>query len=79
MFSDYAVCKNCKSFKHGSYQNLDENGFVRENVKLNGGDIVIGKITPISTHTTRNVNDIQFKGFVYQFSGHGNRIHISLG
>ena len=38
---------NTKGLKHGSYQALNKNGFVKPNMKLRGGDVIIGKTFPI--------------------------------
>jgi hypothetical protein len=55
------LINNCKSLKIGSYDNLDKNGFVREGTTVKGNDIIIGKIIPESTHTTRQDRDVVFK------------------
>ena len=33
--------------KCNNYSKLDKNGFATENMKVNGGDIIVGKVTPI--------------------------------
>lgn len=39
--------KHTKGRKPGSYEFLDEEGFISENVYVNGGDAIIGKMVPI--------------------------------
>lgn len=38
---------NTKGLKPGSYNGLNKKGFIKPNVKLNGGDIIIGKTVPM--------------------------------
>lgn len=60
-FCNPTLIANCRSLKIGSYENLDKNGFVREGTTVNGNDVIIGKIIPESTHTTRQKTDVVFK------------------
>ena len=48
--------KYTKGLKLGNYDILDENGFVPENTKVDSGDIIIGKVIPI----TKNKKDVQY-------------------
>ena len=36
-----------KGIKYGNYSNLDENGFISENVYVKGNDAIIGKLMPV--------------------------------
>ena len=36
-----------RSMKHGNYDKLNDDGFIKEGSKVQGGDIIIGKIVPI--------------------------------
>jgi DNA-directed RNA polymerase II subunit RPB2 len=51
----------CKGLKYGSYDHLDSCGIVKKGTILKGDDILIGKITPISSHTTRQVRNMTYK------------------
>ena len=46
-----------KNLKPGSYEKLNEEGFVNENVKVDASDIIIGKVIPIK-NTTINGNQV---------------------
>ncbi len=60
-FCNPTLIDGCKGIKYVSYDHLDRNGFVRENTRLNGNDIIIGKITPESVKTTRQTKNVAFK------------------
>lgn len=60
-FCNPSQIKNCKSLKNTTYDHLDKNGFVKEETVLQGDDILIGKIIPESTHTTRQMKDVVYK------------------
>ena len=47
-----------KNFKQNAYDKLDENGFVIENSKVEGGDVIIGKVIPIKS---QNNADVKYK------------------
>ena len=48
--------KFTRGLKLGNYNILNESGFVPENTKVDSGDIIIGKVIPI----TKNKKDIQY-------------------
>jgi DNA-directed RNA polymerase II subunit RPB2 len=60
-FCNPSTVKNCKSLKNVSYENLDKNGFIKEETEIKGDDVLIGKIIPESTHTTRQTKDVVYK------------------
>lgn len=60
-FCNPTLIDGCKGIKYGSYEHMDRNGFVRENTRLNGNDVIIGKITPESVKTTRQTKNVAFK------------------
>jgi DNA-directed RNA polymerase II subunit RPB2 len=51
----------CKGLKYGSYDHLDSTGIVKKGTPLKGDDILIGKIAPISSHTTRQVRNMSYR------------------
>ena len=53
--------ENCKGIKQGSYENINEMGFVELETKVNSEDVIIGKIIPESTHTTRQMKNVIYK------------------
>ncbi len=60
-FCNPSNIKGCKSLKYGSYKHLDLSGIVKKGTLVKGDDILIGKITPISSHTTRQVRDMTYR------------------
>ena len=43
--------KFTKGLKPGSYEKLDENGFVEENIFVDQGDVIIGKVIPVKNES----------------------------
>lgn len=72
-FCNPTMIENCKSLKIGSYENLDKNGFVKIGSFIKENDVIIGKIVPEMTHTTRQIKEIVFKdnSTVIKGSEHG--------
>ena len=60
-FCNPSNVKGCKGLKYGSYDHIDTTGIVKKGVAVQGNDILIGKIVPISSHTTRQVRDMAYR------------------
>ncbi len=60
-FCNPSQIKGCKGLKYGSYDHIDSTGIVKKGMPVKGNDILIGKITPISSHTTRQVRDMNYR------------------
>jgi DNA-directed RNA polymerase II subunit RPB2 len=60
-FCNPSEVPKCKGLRQGSYSKINTNGFVELETDLNSEDIIIGKIIPESTHTTRKMKDIDYK------------------
>ncbi len=42
--------ENTIGMKYGNYTKLDNNGFIKKNIKVEGNDVIIGKIIPIKNN-----------------------------
>ena len=42
--------KNTIGMKYGNYTKLSDNGFIKKDVKVNGNDVIIGKIIPVKSN-----------------------------
>jgi DNA-directed RNA polymerase II subunit RPB2 len=60
-FCNPSQMKGCKGLKYNSYDHIDSSGIVKNGTRVQGNDILIGKITPISSHTTRQVRDMTYR------------------
>ncbi len=60
-FCNPSLIDGCKGLKMGYYDNLDNNGFIKEGTFVKDNDVIIGKIIPESTHTTRQSKEIIIK------------------
>lgn len=49
------------SIKYGNYDKLTSNGTIPINTKVNSDDIIIGKVSPVSSNTTRQMKQIIYK------------------
>jgi DNA-directed RNA polymerase II subunit RPB2 len=51
----------CSGLRHGSYDNLNENGLVKIGTIVSGDDIIIGKKTPIMNIPSRSKKNVSYK------------------
>jgi DNA-directed RNA polymerase beta subunit/intein/homing endonuclease len=65
--------------KHGSYEKLNDKGYVPEEVEINNDDIIIGKISPIQpTGTNNKIYKDNSKIFKSSIPGVIDRVHTGI-
>lgn len=60
-FCNPSQINGCKGLKYGSYEHIDSSGIVKKGTFVKGNDILIGKIAPLSSHTTRQIRDMVYR------------------
>jgi DNA-directed RNA polymerase II subunit RPB2 len=65
----------CIGMRQIEYSNLNENGLIKEGTEVNGGDVIIGKMTPIVNKKISNKkNGIMYKDTSIQLKHNENGI-----
>ena len=77
---DDILCKpdptKTSNTKHGSYDKLNDKGYVPEETKIENGDIIFGKVTPVSDSGTGKPFRDSSEAFKMHASGVVDRVYI---